>query len=152
MLAEQTAIIDAHDAYKLGLLHDVGEALLYTLFPREMENILWLSDEARINREVAAFGVDHAQVGQWMFESCGIPRQLTAAVQTHHDALRINAPIALLLHVANVIARAKDPRELAAVDSLGSERLTMLGLSRPVLAGIQERTTAAIEQHLAVPC
>jgi putative nucleotidyltransferase with HDIG domain len=152
LLAEQTAIIDAHDAYTLGLLHDIGEALLYSLFPREMENILWLQDEARIIREVAAFGVDHAQVGQWMFESCGIPRHLTAAVQTHHDALRINAPIALLLHVANVIARAKDPQELTAVDSLGSDRLTMLGFSRSVLAGIHERTTVAIEQHLAALC
>ena len=34
-------MIDADEAYALGLLHDMGEALLCTLFPEEMENILW---------------------------------------------------------------------------------------------------------------
>ena len=149
LLAERTNIIDARDAYTLGLLHDVGEVLLRSLFPEEMENILWLADYARIDREVAAFGVDHAQVGQWILESCGIPRQLTAAVQTHHDAMRINAPVALLLHMADAIAHADNPREVAALDSLGSDRLAMLRLSRADLAQIHERTAEAINERSA---
>jgi len=149
-LAELTMLIDPDEAYTLGLLHDIGKILLLSLFPVEMENIIWLDEDAGINREVAAFGVDHAQVGQWVLESCGVPRALTAAVQAHHDGLRINAPTALLLHVANAIARADAPHKVAALDTLGSDRLALLGLSRSDLAGIHARTAAALEHQFLI--
>jgi putative two-component system response regulator len=145
LLAEQTGIIAPDDAYALGLLHDIGELLLCSLFPEEMENLIWLGEDARLEREVAAFGVDHAQIGQWVLEAAGLPRALGAAVQTHHDAMRINAPAALLLHMANVIACAESPSEIVALDALGSDRLAMLHVSRADLARIHERTAEAVE-------
>jgi putative nucleotidyltransferase with HDIG domain len=145
LLAELTGIIAPDDAYALGLLHDIGELLLCSLFPEEMENFIWLGEDARLEREVAAFGVDHAQIGQWALEAAGLPRALGAAVQTHHDAMRINAPAALLLHMANVIACAESPSEITALDALGSDRLTMLHLSRADLARIHERTAETVE-------
>jgi putative two-component system response regulator len=148
LLAEQTLIMDADEAYTLGLLHDIGKILLLGLFPAEMENILWLNEETSSDREVAAFGVDHAQVGQWVLESCGVPRALTAAVQTHHDGMRINSPMALLLHVANAIARADEPHKAVTLDALGAARLALLGLSRADLASIRTRTAAALEFQL----
>jgi HD-like signal output (HDOD) protein len=110
-----------------------------------MENFIWLGEDARIEREVATFGVDHAQIGQWVLEAFGIPRILGATVQTHHDAMRISAPAALLLHVANVIACADSPSDIVALDALGSDRLALLGLSRSDLARIHERTAETIE-------
>lgn len=145
LLAEQTGIIDAQEAYTLGLLHDIGDLLLRTLFPEEMENILWFADDARIDREVTAFGVDHAQVGQWMLQACHFPRELTSAVQTHHDAMRINAPIALLLHVANGLASAKDHTEFPALDAFGSDRLAMLGLTRSDLVRLHDSTRKILQ-------
>ncbi len=136
LLAQHTGIIDVDDAYTLGLLHDIGEMMLGVLFPAEVEAISDCEEDARIEYEVAAFGVDHAQVGQWVLESCGIPRPLTAVVQTHHDIMRINAPAALLLHVANAIAHADDHYKFTALDALGSDRLAMLGLNRMDIAGI----------------
>lgn len=149
MLAERTRIIDPDDAYTLGLLHDVGESLLRALFPVEIEGMQGLEEEARIEEEVALFGVDHAQVGQWVLESCGLPHALTSIVQTHHDVMRINTPAALLLHVADRIAHADTPYKVSALDPLGSDRLAMLGLSRFDLAEIHTRTTTAIEPQLA---
>ena len=145
LLAEQTGVVAPGDAYVLGLLHDIGEMLLCSLFPEEMENIIWLGEDARLEREVAAFGVDHAQIGQWVIESFRLPRALGAAVQTHHDALRINAPAALLLHMANVIACADSPTEITALDALGSDRLALLRLSRSDFARIHERTAETVE-------
>ena len=147
LLAEHTAIIDPADAYTLGLLHDIGEILFRSLFPAEMDEIEHLAGDARSDGEVVAFGVDHAQVSQWILESCGLPRLLTATVQTHHDVMRMNDPAALLLHVANAVARADDTYKVAALDALGSDRLALLGLSRADLASVHERTAAAIEQH-----
>ena len=132
-------------AYALGLLHDVGELLLCSLFPEEMENLLWLGEEERLEREVAAFGVDHAQVGQWALEALGLPRTLGALVQMHHDAMRVNAPAALLLHMADAVACADNPSDIAALDALGSDRLALLRLSRADLARIHERMAEAVE-------
>jgi putative two-component system response regulator len=145
LLAEQTGVIAPGDAYALGLLHDIGELLLSSLFPEQLENLIWLDEDARLEREVAAFGVDHAQTGQWALEALGLPRALGALVQTHHDAMRINAPAALLLHVANVIAYAESPSDITALDSLGSDRLALLRLNRADLARIHERTAETVE-------
>jgi putative two-component system response regulator len=146
LLAEHTAIINPDDAYTLGLLHDLGEILFRSLFPTEMDSMRQLLGEERCDIEIAAFGVDHAQVGQWTMESCGVPRHLAATVQTHHGVMRMNDPAALLLHVANGIACADDAYKVAALDALGSDRLALLGLSRGDLASLHERTAAAIEQ------
>lgn len=144
-LAVRSKVIAPAEAYTLGLLHDIGEFLLRALFPGEMENILWLADSIRTEREVAAFGVDHCQVGQWILESCGLPRYLTAAVQAHHDAPRIADRVALLLYVADAIARSTEPGEGAAHDALSADRLAVLGLTRGDLAEIHGQVTAAVE-------
>jgi putative nucleotidyltransferase with HDIG domain len=150
LLSELTGIIEPEESYGVGLLHNVGEALLSSLFPEEMERFTWLDTEAQLEREVAAFGVDHAQVGQWLLEACGMPRRLGAAVQAHHDAVRINSPAALLLHVADVIACAESPSDVTSLDALGSDRLAMLGLNRSDLARIHERTAEAAEERRLV--
>lgn len=150
LLARHTGIIDPKTAYALGLMHDVGEALLISLFPEEMENIIWLSEDERVEQEIAVFGVDHGQVGQWILESCGIARPLSAAVQSHHDAMRISGPGALLLHVADVIAYAKDPSEIKTLDALGSDRLAMLRLTRGDLERIYAEITDTMENRYAV--
>ncbi|HEX8653536.1 MAG TPA: HD domain-containing phosphohydrolase [Pyrinomonadaceae bacterium] len=147
LLAEQTAVIDPDDAYTLGLLHDTGEILFRSLFPAEMDSMQHLTGDERELTEVVAFGVDHAQVGQWILESCGVPRLLTVPVQTHHDVMRMNDPAALLLHVANAVARADDAYKVTALDALGSDRLALMGLSRADLASVHKRTAAAIEQQ-----
>jgi putative nucleotidyltransferase with HDIG domain len=148
LLAEQTGILAPDDAYTLGLLHDIGKLLLHALFPEEMESFKHLDDDARVNMEVAAFGVDHAQVSQWVLESCGMPRSLTAIVQTHHDLMRINDPAAVLLHIADDIANADQAYKAAALDKLGSDRLAILKLDRSQLATIHAQTAAAIEQQV----
>jgi putative two-component system response regulator len=149
LIAEKTALINDEEAYSLGLLHDIGRVLLRSLFPEEMKEMEGFEDDERIEREVAAFGVDHAQVGQWVLESCGVPRALTSFVQTHHDVMRTNTPGALLLHVANAIARADDPFKVAALNTIGSERLYMLSLSRHDLFRIHTSLDSVLEQRLA---
>jgi response regulator RpfG family c-di-GMP phosphodiesterase/HD-like signal output (HDOD) protein len=145
LLAEQTGVFAPGDAYTLGLLHDVGELLLCSLFPEEMENLLWLGEGERLEREVWAFGVDHAQVGQWALDALGLPRALGTLVQMHHDALRVNSPAALLLHVADAVACAENVSEITALDALGSDRLALLGLTRADLARVHERTAETVE-------
>jgi response regulator RpfG family c-di-GMP phosphodiesterase/HD-like signal output (HDOD) protein len=149
-LAAHTNIMNPDDAYSLGLLHNVGEVLLANLFPEEMCALEHVEEGARLQREVEIFGVDHAQISQWMLETCGVPRSLTSAVQTHHDVMRINSPIALLMHIAHQIANAEEAYKVAAVDALGTDRLVMLGLDRADLHKIYERVNSINEERLEV--
>ena len=153
MVAEKTGVLDPEEAYTLGLLHDLGEALLHTLFPEEMEHIVWLGNVgARAERERAAFGVDHAQVGQWILEGCGLPSELAFAVQTHHESVRSNVPATLLLQVADAVAEALDSSELVSLDALGADCLTPLRLSRADLARIHESVNEQVgEQFDGLP-
>ncbi|MET0645802.1 MAG: HD domain-containing phosphohydrolase [Pyrinomonadaceae bacterium] len=148
LIAEQTRILDPKAAYTLGLLHDVGQALLASLFPTTAALLTKLDASERAEYEAASYGVDHAQVGQWMLEACGVTRPLAAAVQTHHDVDCANDPAALLLHVADAVAHAEDPYKVAALDSISTERLYMLRLSRHDLFRVHALTADALERRL----
>jgi putative two-component system response regulator len=148
LLAEHTALLDPDEAYMLGLTHDMGKLLLLAHFPEEMENILRLGEETHSDREGAAFGVDHAEVGHWILQACRVPRHLTGAVQTHNAVTRTNSPPALLLHLADAIAHADHPHMMAALDALGTDRLAMLKLTRADLAAIHTRTVRSLESQL----
>ena len=148
LLADHTGIMCGDDAYTLGLLHDIGEVLLRELFPAEMGQMEGVAQGERSENEIRVFGVDHAQVGQWLLETCGVPRHLTAAVQTHHDVMRINSPVALLLHLADAIAHADNAYKVAALETIGTDRLYMLGVSRNELFRIHACVDSVVEQRL----
>lgn len=144
LLAEMNGMLDPDEAYTAGLLHDLGEALLRSLFPDEAEKIIWLGHPLRLDREIAAFGVDHAQIGQWILDACNVPHALSHAIQAHHDVNLVTDPAALLLHLADAIARADDPGELASLDTLPPYRLAQLRLSHADLARVHELTTEMV--------
>ncbi len=148
LLAEKAGIINPDEAYALGLLHDVGEALLFQLFPVKMREIQVSSDSDRSEQELVEFGVDHGQIGQWVLESCGFPTKLAAAVQAHHDVARINSSVALMLHLANSIAHADNPYKVAAVEIIDNDQLYSLGLGRNDLFHIHTCIQSTVEQKL----
>jgi putative nucleotidyltransferase with HDIG domain len=141
LLAEKTGALNPDEAYTAGLLHDLGEALLRSLFPEEAESIAWLGHPFAVEKEVAAFGVDHAQVGQWILDACGVPATRSFAIQAHHDLDHVNDPAALLLQVADAVAGANDSSELADLDALAPDRLALLRLTPADLARVHEMTT-----------
>jgi putative nucleotidyltransferase with HDIG domain len=150
LLAEKTGALDPDEAYTAGLLHDLGEALLSSLFPEEAESISWLGHPFACEKEVAAFGVDHAQVGQWILDACGVPATRSFAVQAHHDHDHVNDPAAFLLQVADAVAGANNSSEMADLDALAPERLALLRLTRADLARVHEMTTEVVRERLDV--
>ena len=147
LLAERAGTLNPDAAYALALLHDVGEALLHTLFPEEAEKIAWLGPSGQAEREVAAFGVDHAQVGQWILDACGLPPAFSFIVQTHHDGNLVNDPAALLLHAADALACARDSSEVAGLEAFTPARLALLRLTRSDLARVHELVTSTIGER-----
>ncbi|MDT7806797.1 MAG: hypothetical protein QOJ70_610 [Acidobacteriota bacterium] len=147
LLAERTGALDPDDAYTAGLLHDLGEALLRSLFPEEAENITWLGHPFAVEREVAAFGVDHAQVGQWILDACNVPATLSFAIHAHHDIDHVNDPAAILLQVADAVAGASDSSEMTSLNALAPDRLALLRLTRADLARVHEMTTNMVGER-----
>ena len=150
MLADKTGLVNPEDAYTLGLIHDAGKILLHNLFPRRMEQLSAVAADDRSDVEVALFGIDHAQVSQWLAEKSGVSHGLSIAIQAHHDAVRTNTPIALLLHIADAIAKAGTSNEVATLDSIESDRLYMLGVNRSELSELHSWTGSAVEQGLQI--
>ena len=150
LLAEKTGALDPDEAYTAGLLHDLGEALLRSLFPEESESISWLGHPFAVEKEVAAFGVDHAQVGQWILDACGVPATRSFAIQAHHDLDHVNDPTALLLQVAVAVAGANNSSEMADLEALAPERLALLRLTRADLARVHEMTTEFVGERFEV--
>jgi putative two-component system response regulator len=144
LLAEMSGALDPDEAYTLGLLHDLGEALLRSLFPEEAEKIIWLGHSFRADREVTAFGVDHAQIGQWILDACNAPHALSHTIQTHHDINLVSDPASLLLQMADAIAHADHPGEVAKLDTLPPHRLALLRLSHADLARVRELTAEVV--------
>jgi|GEM_PF-520154 len=144
LLAERTGALNPDEAYTAGLLHDLGEAVLHSLFPEEAEKIIWLGHPFRVEREAAAFGVDHAQVGQWILDACNVPPAMAFTIQTHHDINHVSDPAALLLHIADAVASANDSSEVASLDTLTPARLDLLRLRPADLARVHELTTEIV--------
>lgn len=75
----------AAEAFAAGLLHDLGELLLWQAAPTEYAGIhgSWPSHELQVVAETDLYGTDHANVGADHLASWGVPRLLVEAVRNH---------------------------------------------------------------------
>lgn len=148
LLAAHSSIIHPDDAYSLGLLHDIGETLLLHLFPNEMLGLEKFDENVRRKRQIEIFAIDYAQISQWMLEACGVPHALTAAISTHQEEMRLNTPIAILMYLADKIAKTGETDKFASVEAIGAEVLTALHLNRANLRAIYDRTISITEEQI----
>lgn len=66
-----------------GLLHDIGRAVLCTLYPETYSGFL---EGSRLQeRERECFGYDHAEVGAFFLEQVPFPAEIAASVRWHHE-------------------------------------------------------------------
>lgn len=83
-LARRDSTAMVSQAYLAGLLHDIGKPILATIAADRggdpaVPPIRTIADE----RE--RFGTDHAKVGGWIARRWGLPEDLCAAIERHHD-------------------------------------------------------------------
>ena len=72
-------------AYTAGLLHNVGTLGLFVAHPKIYAEVLEEADGATLlDRERAAFGVDHCEAGDWLAAKWGLPAELRLAAGGHH--------------------------------------------------------------------
>lgn len=151
LLAAHTGVVHPDEAYTLGLLYDVGETLLFHLFPDETRELKNVDSKSRARRFVEIFGIDAAQISRRMLEACGLPRDLTAAIENQPYFMRVNYPPALLMEIACAIADTESADKTFAANGIESAVLEILNLSRADLNKIYERADFIGEERVEAP-
>jgi response regulator RpfG family c-di-GMP phosphodiesterase len=151
LIAAHTGFIHPDDAYTLGLLHNVGETLLFNLFPDRMLELKNFDAPSRARRQVELFGLDAAQISRWMLESGGMPENLTVAIENQPNFMRINRPVALVMQIAREIADNEPTDKSIQMNAIESNVLEALKLRRGDLNKIYERVNFITEEHVEAP-
>lgn len=139
VLAEQTSI-DPDLAFTGGLLHDIGQLLMFTASPINYVQALDLrhkDDLPLIVAEHSLFGYDHAKAGRALAIKWNMPTEIVDAITAHHEPDELGSEIGNLIHVSEVLSHALDLGEQPnnRVPELSELACATLGLSWPKLAG-----------------
>ena len=101
VLAHRSTRLNPHEAYVLGLLHDVGKLLL-NIAPAEARAANDRLVTAGVPQQVAeiiTYGADHALAGALVLRDWGLPADLVAAVEQHHQPDKSSSEAAALLYL-----------------------------------------------------
>lgn len=136
-LAEQRRIKNAETLFVAGMLHDVGQLVIFRRLPQESRRALMLAIEetddcALHHAERQIFGFNHAQVGAALLRQWDFPPLLIECTEFHHDPAHARqfALETALVHLANSIA------QLAEVDSVREEDALVTEATAWALAGL----------------
>lgn len=117
-LAKRTEL-DAEVLFTAGLLHDIGELVIFNRLPDKAREVLLLvldsGDQLPVYlAEQQILGFDHAAVGGELARQWRLPPMLTECIAYHHDIQQaLHCPQeAALVHIANILAL------MAEVDTL----------------------------------
>lgn len=151
LLAEQRGMKHAETEFLAGLLHDIGQLVIFRKEPEAARRALLLSvegpdDLALHKAEQAVFGFDHAQVGATLLRHWHFPDLLVACVEKHHAPQEEQKfPIEVsLVHIANSIATLAEIDSVAEEDAVRTEQFAWdrLGLSRELIEPTVRATQA----------
>lgn len=117
-LAKRTGL-DAEALFTAGLLHDIGELVIFNRLPDKAREVLVMvldsGDQLPVYQaEQQILGFDHAAVGGELARQWELPPMLSECIAYHHDigqAQRCPQETALV-HIANILA------QMAEIDTL----------------------------------
>jgi len=154
LLAKEAGRCDPETLFTAGLLHDIGELVIFNRMPAEAKEALLLvldsPDEIPVyeaERQVA--GLDHAEVGGELARQWQLPPLLTECIAYHHDidkAQQFPRETALI-HIANIVALMAeiDTLEASDVPPVDPRAWKMTGLTKemiePIIREVQAEVT-----------
>lgn len=155
-LARQAGKCDAEAVFTAGLLHDIGELVIFNRVPELAKDVLTqvLDDVDGLTvhqAERQLLGYDHAQVGGELARQWKLPGLLEECIAFHHspgDAKR-HPREAAIVHIANVLAVMAELDTLAADDvpPIEPQAWSTIGLQADaVLADTVHATRAEIAE------
>ena len=109
-MASELEACHPDEAFLSGLLHDIGEAVLWVNFRKTYEALLEKSgdDGNLLLAEEAHMGATHAEVGAWLLDRWQLDPSIVDSVRYHHEPPdRIEQAFAMvqIIHVANLLCQ-----------------------------------------------
>ncbi|HUN84094.1 MAG TPA: response regulator [Terracidiphilus sp.] len=121
--------------FTVGLLHDVGKAVLLSELPREYRYIVDHREKepgALLALEAQFLGCTHAQIGAYLMSIWGLPAPLVVAVALHHrpaeDRNTSFSPLTAA-HCADAVVAVSDPYPLNHDGVLDAAYVERMGLN-----------------------
>ena len=103
--------VSAEVLFTAGMLHDIGDLVLFNRMPHQAREVLLLASEGPGEPEIQeaerrVIGFDHCEVGNALALRWGLPPLLTECIAYHHAPLRAphHPEAAALVHIANSVA------------------------------------------------
>jgi len=122
-LARQARKCDAEAVFTAGLLHDIGELVIFNRLPESAKEALQLvldnADGLTVHQaEQQVLGYDHAQVGGELARQWKLPSVLEECIGCHHNpaAATHHPREAAIVHIANALAVMAELNTLAHED------------------------------------
>jgi putative nucleotidyltransferase with HDIG domain len=128
----QHAGLDVDTAYIAGLLHDIGQLLLFGIDSSAYSHALQVMNERDVEiseAERECLGVDHAQVGGALARLWKLPEVVAEAITTHHASAESDPETEMgdAIHVAEILSHALD---LGAADGNRVPYLSDISVAR----------------------
>jgi len=149
-LGKQAGRCDPDALFTGGLLHDIGELILFNRFPELAKQAILMvldsDEEISVHEaEVKLFGFHHADVGGALARQWNLPPLLEECIGYHHDLSKAkkHPRETALVHIANVLALMAeiDSLDFADVEPIDPQAWEMTGLNpdivEPTVRGVQ---------------
>lgn len=138
IIGQKIRFADADALYTAGLLHDIGQLIMFTQCPVESRRALELSVEQTDGlcphlAEQEIFGFDHGAVGGALARKWELPAQLQACIELHHtvpekedvpvtavDIIRVASSVSVLAEL-----QSSDIEEAPTIDNATLKRLNL---------------------------
>lgn len=122
-LAREMRRCDPDALFTAGLLHDIGELVIFNRLPEQAKESLILvldgAEELQVNEaEQQVIGLNHAEVGAELARKWNLPPMIEECIACHHriDNAQRSPREAALIHIANVVAQMAELDSLDPID------------------------------------
>ncbi|MCX7169625.1 MAG: HDOD domain-containing protein [Proteobacteria bacterium] len=144
-LAQEARCCDLDSLFTAGLLHDIGELVIFNRLPGQAKDALLMvldsQEEIQVHQaEQQVMGFDHAEVGGELARHWNLPSLLQECIAYHHAvaSARQHPREVALVHLANVFAL------MAELDSLDPGNVSPIDPLAWELTGLEEDCTEAV--------
>lgn len=154
-LATASGKVTSDFAFVAGLLHDVGQLVLFHQQPGQMRVALDMVADPRnamemYQAEQVVFGFDHMQLGAALLRAWHLPERLQECVEFHHmpgAAKKYPVEVALV-HIANGLASYAAVRNVndQAVPVIEADSWAVAGLSPDIIEATITATEAGVAE------
>lgn len=143
--------------FTAGLLHDIGQLVMFNQFPDLSQQALELSLEINDGRgicqaEKEVFGFDHTAVGEELARCWRFPETLRTAITYHHtpNECHEHQDIACVVHVANSVAvlAELESDNFEDAEQIDKKACEEIGIDTDSLLGIIDSTKEGAKELL----